>query len=211
MARPGRGRLVAVCGIDGAGKSSLVARVAARLGPPVLAVRKDVRDAVELFQRHARPDPGDPERWSGGPFAHCVAAASALDFLRHYEKAIAPALAAGRLVLADRYAPCYQAYLRATGAPLDDAAPFAGLPVPDLAVLVDVPVDVAVARHWERGGPSADETPAVLTAVRGAYRALAAEEPERWRILDNTGGFDEACDMLRSWIEPFLDGGEERP
>jgi dTMP kinase len=211
MARSGRGRLIAVCGIDGAGKSSLVAQVAARLGPPVLAVRKDVRDAVERFERHAPPDAGDPDRWSGGPFAQCVAAASALDFLRHYERVIAPALAAGHLVLADRYAPCYRAYLRATRTPLDDAAPFAGLPVPDLSVLVDVPVEVAVARHWARGGPSPDETPAVLTAVRGAYHALVAEEPGRWRILDNTKGFDEACALLQSWIEPFLDGGEDRP
>jgi len=103
---------------------------------------------------------------------------------------IRPALAAGRTVLCDRYSPstiAYQAYGR--GLPLDrvveaDRLAAGGL-WPDLVVLLDLPVEVGLAR---RGRPGADRFEAeeleFHRRVRAGYLELARADPNRWLVLD---------------------------
>ncbi len=103
---------------------------------------------------------------------------------------IRPALAAGRVVLCDRYSPstlAYQAYGR--GLPLDQVAAADRLATgglwPDLVVLLDLPVEAGLAR---RGRPEADRFEAedleFHRRVRSGYLELARRDPERWLVLD---------------------------
>ncbi|MCI0433569.1 MAG: dTMP kinase [Gemmatimonadetes bacterium] len=107
---------------------------------------------------------------------------------------IRPGLAAGEIVVADRYALstlAYQGYGR--GMPLDEvralnAFATGGLQ-PDLTIVLDVPTGVGVARLGARTG-GADRIEAegggFHERVAEAYRLLASSEP-RTRRIDGTG------------------------
>ena len=107
---------------------------------------------------------------------------------------VAPALAAGRWVVSDRFSGstlAYQGYGRGLEvAELADLVAWAtGGLVPDLSILVDVPVEVAQARL----APSAPDRlerlgPAFAQRVRDGFLALAAADPEHWVVVDGTRG-----------------------
>lgn len=166
-------RLIAFCGIDGAGKSTLI-RMLREEGAlrDAAFVRKEIRDtttAVELYHRRSH---GDSRDWITGAYAYSMGLAAAFDFLRHYRVAIEPLLGEHRHVVSDRYSICYQAYLLSTGYPLPVGDMFEHVARPDLVVYVHVPVPVAAERQAARGGASEDETPAVMERFAAAYREL---------------------------------------
>lgn len=107
-------------------------------------------------------------------------------------------LAAGEVVVCDRYADATRVYQGASrGLPLDDIAAAERLATgglrPDLTLLFDVPVEVGLRRR----GKAADseggelnrldrESAAFHERVREGYLALAHAEPARWVVLDAT-------------------------
>ncbi len=111
-------------------------------------------------------------------------------------EAIRPALARGAVVLCDRYADstlAYQGYGR--GLPIGGLAEVLRFAVgdvwPDLTILLDLPVEVGLARKWAAAGTPAGEwnryEAEALTfheRVRAGYRRLAEQEPTRWLVLD---------------------------
>lgn len=125
---------------------------------------------------------------------------------------IEPTRAAGRHVVTDRYAYssiAYQGYGR--GLSVDDLWSLASWSVrdvwPDVVVLIDVPVEVGVHRraqrndvqdHYEAAGNELQH------AVVDGYRKMAADDPNRWRVIDGTGGVDEVSASVWSAIEPLL-------
>ncbi len=117
---------------------------------------------------------------------------------QHVAEIIGPALAAGRLVLCDRHRDSTIAY-QGYGSGLDvvevtrlqDLA--TGGLLPDLTILLDVPVDVGLARRMK--GPPADRNKFELDdgfdmayheRVRLGYLEMAANGG-RWRIVDAVG------------------------
>lgn len=107
------------------------------------------------------------------------------------EEVIRPRLAAGQVVLCDRYADstlAYQGYGR--GVDLDwlrRLLDFAtGGLKPDLTLLLDVDVEEGLrrkrsSREWNR--LDAEEV-AFYQKVRQGYLAMAAAEPQRWVVID---------------------------
>jgi len=103
---------------------------------------------------------------------------------------IMPALAAGRIVIGDRFfdsSIAYQGY----GLGMDveavravNAIATRGL-IPDLTVLLDIDPATGVARAT--GGRDADRIErrklAFHTSVRNAYLQMAANEPDRFRVV----------------------------
>jgi dTMP kinase len=112
---------------------------------------------------------------------------------------IRPALAAGTIVISDRFhdsTTVYQGVARrldpAQVAAINDFA--VGGCVPDATVLLDLPVDTAAARLRARGGePDRMEAQpeAFHQAVREGYLALAAKESGRFVTVDGAGTPDE--------------------
>jgi len=103
---------------------------------------------------------------------------------------IRPALAAGWTVLCDRYSPstiAYQVYGR--GLPRDrvveaDRLATGGL-WPDLVVLLDLPVEVGLARRDRLGADRFEaEELEFHRRVRAGYLELARADPDRWLVLD---------------------------
>ncbi|HEY7947882.1 MAG TPA: dTMP kinase [Acidimicrobiales bacterium] len=193
-----RGRLIAIEGIDGSGKTSQVRLLAGagRVGtmtvtsePGATVLGAELRGLLlnpELPPVHERSE----------------ALLMAADRAQHVAEVVAPALAAGRWVVTDRFSGstlAYQGYGRGLDVGelrrLVDWA--TGGISPDLNVLVDVPV--AVGRRRRAGGRDdrleslGDE---FQERVRAGYLALAAADPGHWVVVDGVGEVEEVASRL---------------
>ena len=130
---------------------------------------------------------------------------------QHVSRLIRPALERGEWVVCARFLDSSLAY-QGAGYGIDEDAvrqlqAFAtdGL-VPDLTILIDVPVEVGLGRkrrgQWNRFEDT--EGAAFFEAVRSAYLRLAAGEPERFRVIDGSGTVPEVDEAVQALIEPFL-------
>jgi dTMP kinase len=120
---------------------------------------------------------------------------------------IAPALAAGQVVIADRYHDSTLAYQGGgRGVPTTWPPTF---PHPDITFLLEGPVEAGLNRH-EVAGKSKDrmeqESIDFHRKVAEAYDRLAAAEPNRFIRLDATGSRDsihyQVRDHLKALLEP---------
>jgi len=180
-----RGRLVALEGIDGCGKSTQALILAARL------------DAVSTFEPGATPLGAALRRLllgrDGAPVAvRAEALMMAADRAQHVADVIAPALDAGRWVVTDRYSASTLAY-QGFGRGLDQGALEAmvgwatGGLRPDLTVLFDLPVSVAANRRSGAGDDRMEaEGLAFQQRVADGYLALAAQGRDAWLVVDAT-------------------------
>ncbi|GAA3711013.1 hypothetical protein GCM10022377_25640 [Zhihengliuella alba] len=197
-AHPGPGLFVVFEGGDGAGKSTQAARLAEALdaaGETVLRTREpggteigeELRSLV-LDHGHGTVDP----RTEALIFAAARAA--------HVEQVILPALAAGHVVVCDRYidsSVAYQGVGRGLG--VEDVLNVnrwatQGL-IPHLTVLLDVDAAAGRRRRTVRDAGGADrleaESDDFHTRNRRAFLDLAAGDPARYLVLDAGQGVDE--------------------
>jgi dTMP kinase len=107
------------------------------------------------------------------------------------ESIVRPALERGEVVVCDRFADSTLAYQGAgrglDGQELKSVISFAtaGLQ-PDMTILLDVPVEVGLARKHAQAERNRFEAEALAfhTRVRSAYQSLARSNPQRWRCFD---------------------------
>lgn len=139
----------------------------------------------------------------------------AADRAQHVELLIKPALAAGRLVISDRYADATFAYQGAgRGFSYDKVLQVIELATgglkPDLTLFFDISVADAVDRMVVRDESQTkrnrmdDETAAFYSRVRGAYLGIAEREPGRFRIVDASGPVDEVQSRVLAITLNFL-------
>jgi dTMP kinase len=133
---------------------------------------------------------------------------------QHVAEVIRPHLDRGGVVLCDRFADsslAYQGYgHRQDLAVLRTITCFAtGDLVPDLTFYLDVPVDVGLRR---KAGGSGDawnrmeqKEAAYHERVRDGYLAMAAQEPDRWVVVDASSDFKAVQAAIRQRIERALD------
>jgi dTMP kinase len=79
--------------------------------------------------------------------------------------------------------------------------------LPDLTLLLDVPVEVGLERtrrraEWNRFEDT--EELAFFEQVRAAYLRLAAEEPDRFRVIDGSGSVEAADAAIRDVVDAEL-------
>lgn len=118
---------------------------------------------------------------------------------------IAPALAAGQIVIADRYHDSTLAYQGgARGVPTTWPQTF---PRPDITFLLEGPAEVGLNRH-EMAGKSKDrmeqESIDFHRKVAEAYEKLADAEPQRFVRLDATGSRDKIHLEVRDRLKTLL-------
>ena len=197
---PTSGRFVTLEGGEGAGKSTQLTRLKARLeaeGIEVVATREPGgsrrAEAIRSFVLSGQALPH-------GAFAELLLFASAR--ADHVETLIRPALARGAYVLCDRFIDStrvYQGRLGTAGA--DTVAALERIAVgrtrPDLTLVLDVPAKLGAVRAGQRRelmGTALDrferEGLAFHTRVREGFLAIAAEEPERCAVVDASRGPD---------------------
>lgn len=197
------GRLFVFEGGEGAGKSTQARRLHAAL---------DARGVHEVVLTR---EPG------GSPLAEAVRRVVLADWeetidattelllifaarAAHLHATIKPALARGAIVICDRFVDASWAYQGAgRGVPDAHLAQLESMVVgelcPDLTLLLDLPVELGVARANERGDINRfdAEAPEFLARVRQIYLQRAARLPQRYAVLDARRSVDDlAADIL---------------
>jgi dTMP kinase len=139
---------------------------------------------------------------------------------QHVAEVITPALAAGHIVLCDRFTDAtvsYQGYGRGLDlqiiAELNRLA--AGDIRADLTLLVDCPVEIGLERAMTRINNSRGareerfelESTQFHYKVREGYLTLARQEPERFIVIDGSGGIDDTASAILTAVLPRLSAG----
>jgi dTMP kinase len=181
-----RGRLITFEGGEGAGKSTQIEHLAATLqaaGCTVVVSREPGGTAGAEAIRELLLN-GPPERWL--PLGETLLLLAAR--LDHVERRIRPALAAGQWVLCDRFTDStrvYQGIAGGVGMDLVDRLQRAtiGDLTPDLTLILDVPVETGLARRDAAANRFEHKGRAFHQRVRDGFLQLAAQEPERCRVI----------------------------
>jgi dTMP kinase len=218
-----RGWFVTIDGPEGGGKTTQAERLAAHLeasGRPVLLTREPggtrlgerIRDALL-----ARTADGSA---ATDPLTDALLFNAARRQLM--TERIEPALSAGTTVVCARFADstlAYQGY--GAGVPLDVLRRLAWIAtdglVPDLTVLLDLPVEVGLGRKAPDDVTrfEAEFDLAFHRRVRDGFLAIAAAEPGRMARIDATAGIDEVAAAIAALVDRRLTaapaGEPERP
>ncbi len=184
-----RGRFITLEGGEGAGKSTLAARLGEALAgrgiQAVLTREPGGTPAADQIRNLLVRGQGD--RWSVLSEALLFAAARN----EHLERVIRPALAAGRWVISDRYMDSTHAYqVAGRGLPAEtfDALHRAiEAERPHLTLILDLDPSAGVARSRgaEAGESRFEEMDTAFHArVRADFLALAKREPQRCVLID---------------------------
>ena len=184
-------------GGEGSGKSTQIRRLAKRLeaaGLPVRVLREPGGTRVGESVRELLLDP-----------EHAGLNATAELLLYEASRAqlvadvIEPALEAGEVVICDRFfdsTTAYQGYAR--GLALERVRELNRIAtlgiVPDRTIVLDIQPEKGVGRATRHGADRLEaESPAFHEAVREGFLAIAAQEPDRVRVVDASGTPDQVA------------------
>ncbi len=183
------GLFITLEGPEGAGKSTnreFLAERLTRAGCEVVLTREPGGTPLAERIRELLLEPSDEPMGADTELLLVFAARA-----QHLARVIRPALAAGKVVLCDRFTDATYAYQGGgRGLSLERIALLeefvqGGLR-PDLTLVFDLPVEVGLARAAARGRLDRFEQEGrqFFEAVRQAYLARAAQSPARYRLLD---------------------------
>jgi dTMP kinase len=205
-----QGRFITFEGGEGAGKSTQLKRLVARLeagGREVVATREPggspgAESIRELVLK------GAADRWS--PVTETLLMYAARR--DHVERVIRPALAHGAWVVCDRFADSTRAYQGAAGGV--DPALIAAMETyvleetrPDLTLIFDMPVEVGLERAHARAGSEMrfeSKGLAFHERLREGFLAIARAEPGRCAIIDAKGTLAEVEAEIWAAVESRL-------
>ncbi len=203
-----RGRFISLEGGEGVGKSTQVRALAAALRGRGLAV-------VETREPGGSPGAeairalllgGEADRW--GPRAETLLFAAARS--DHLEKTILPALDRGAWVVSDRFLDSSIAYQGlADGIGVESVRDLhaigSGGVLPDRTLVLALPEADAAARAALRDRGRADRFGArdsvYHARVAAAFAEIAANEPERVRLVDALGDADDVTARLLAALD----------
>lgn len=209
-----RGRLITFEGGEGCGKSTQIRLLADRLqalGRTVRLLREPGGTPLGEKLRHLLKH--DPDGVGMAAETELLLMnASRAELVR---RVIRPALAAGEVVLCDRFFDSTTAYQgHGRGLPLHEVQAIIHLAVgesrPDLTLWLRVPPEVGRARARARAGldPLPDrfeaEHDAFFTRVDAGYAAIAAAEPERFMAVDAQASVEAVAERLWQQIRDRL-------
>ena len=214
-------------GGEGAGKSTQVARLARTLAPPrTVTTTREPGGSVRAEEIRTAVLAGIAKPY--GPFAEALLFSAAR--IDHLDRLIRPALAAGEVVLCDRFMDSTRAYQGAAGG-LDAAAVAAlervvvGPTRPDLTLVFDLDPEIGLARARARAAgrrASQEASPEASQAgqgapdrfeaedlafhrrLRDAFRAIAEAEPGRCVLVDAAQDPDAVAHAVRRAVAARL-------
>jgi dTMP kinase len=208
-----RGFFISFEGGEGAGKSTQIARLAAKLrakGYDIVVTREPGGSPGAEAVRHVilsgAAEPFGPEMEA------LLFAAARSD---HVEQLIAPAIARGSIVLCDRFLDSSRVYQGGAG-DLDPGFMTAlervavNGTIPDMTLIFDIdPAEGLKRANARRGDDTPDrfekETLAVHQRRREVYLAIARDEPERCVVIDASASPDEVEDAVTAAVFAALE------
>lgn len=195
-----RGAFITFEGGEGCGKSTQIRLLARRLEGAGASVRMLREPGGTRIGESVRSILLDPDHEALDARAELLLYEAARAQL--VAEVIEPALAAGEIVLCDRFfdsTTAYQGYGR--GLPLDEigalnAVATGGLR-PDRTVLLDLGVEEGLARATAHGADRLEaEHASFHQRVRDGFLKIAAEQPERVLVVDASGQVEEVAERV---------------
>jgi dTMP kinase len=196
-----RGKFITLEGIDGAGKSTHIRGIADFL-------RGKGREIVVTREPGGTPL-GEQLRAVLLSQVMSIDTETLLMFAarrEHIARVIEPGLAEGRWVISDRFTDATYAYQGSGGGMAKDRIAAlehwvqAGLK-PDLTLVFDVPVEVALARlSRQRADRFESENRGYFERVRAGYLERAAADPGRVRVVDGQRPVDEVKKLVENIV-----------
>jgi dTMP kinase len=196
------GKFITLEGMDGAGKSTHIPNIIAALqskGHEVVSTREPGGTPLgEQLRELVLHEPMHAETETLLMFAARR---------EHIHSVILPALARGAYVLSDRFTDASYAYQHgAKGVGLEKIAQLE-LWVqeslqPDITLLFDVPVDVSIKRlaHAREPDKFERESRAFFEKIRETYLLRAAQNPQRFRIIDA----NQSLEIVKQTVEDVI-------
>jgi dTMP kinase len=204
-----RGRFISLEGGEGVGKSTQVKALAAALETRGISclITREPGGSIGAEAIRELLLQGDETRW--GPQAEALLFAAAR--ADHVEKTIRPALEDGRWVLSDRFVDSSLAYQGGAGGlgieTVRGINAFAiGEHFPDrtLILILDVGRDRALERDRNASDRIGGRSNEYHHQVETAFRLIAAEEPERVRLIDASGSPEQVTHRLIDALADLL-------
>lgn len=212
-----RGLYIALEGPEGSGKTTQLRRLAARLrqrGLEVVEVREPGSTALGEQVRALLEDPAHGDMTAEAEALLFAAARAQL-----LRRVVRPALEQGRVVLSDRcvYASlAYQGYGRGLGEEVVrrvNEVATGGL-LPDLVVLLDLPVEEGLVRDAGKSRSGGDrigqEAVEFHRRVREGYLRLSRED-RRIRVVRADDDPDRVAEQVWEAVRPLVEGCREAP
>jgi dTMP kinase len=205
-------QFISVEGMDGAGKTSVMATIQAWIEAQqrtVLLTREPGGTPMAEAIRDVLLTPNDEVMDVDTELLLMMAARN-----QHVKTKIQPALSAGRWVVSDRFfdaSYAYQGYGRGMSTARIEALHSWAIAdfKPNLTIMLDLPVAVGKARVAGRGEAETrfeQEQMAFFERVRTGYLARAAAEPERIRIVDATQTPEAVQQAVRDVLQHMFGG-----
>ncbi len=206
------GRLIALEGIDGCGKSTQARLLAQATGalltfePGDTALGRRIRSLVL-----------GEELGGEGPVPRAEALLLVADRAQHVAELIDPTISSGRWVVSDRFSGstlAYQGWGR--GLELEALRQVAGWAAgnrwPDLSVLVDVPVELARERLASAVPDRLERLDVHFhERVQQGFRRLASEDPRTWLVVDGTKTIEAVAAVIADEVRSRLGWPERQP
>jgi len=200
-----RGKFITMEGGEGAGKSTMMVRVADRIrnaGHTVVKTREPGGTELAEKLRDILLDRNNISL-SGQAELLLLFASRA----QHLDELIRPALARGDWVLCDRFTDATWAYQGGgRGLPRRDIETLESLVhgdlQPDLTLLLDLPVEQGLKRAAERGAADRFEQESLVffEQVRNAYLERAAGAPQRFAVIDASSSVEAVWSQIDSLL-----------
>jgi len=205
-----RGFLLTLEGGEGAGKSTQIKALTAWLRRQKLNVEITRQPGGSKLGQNIRRMVLNSATGSVSPRAELLLYEA--DRAQHVDEYLAPALAAGKIILSDRFADSstvYQGICRGLGVAWTEALNgFATNKLqPDLTIVLDVPVETGRARIGARGrglDRMEREKKAFHEKVRRGFLTLARRNPKRIKVIKGTLPPEEVTRQILSHLRPRL-------
>ncbi len=201
-----KGSFITFEGVEGAGKSTQIERLADTLrdvGREVVVTREPGGTALGTELRRLAMHFRDP---TPSPTTELLLYLA--DRAQHLSELIVPAIARGDVVLCDRFSAStivYQGFARGLDieiiSRLDELVRAGNRP--SLTVLLDCPVEVGLRRaHGD--DRFHEEARGFHERVRRGFLALAHQDPERYLVVDATASADDVHARIRTRVFDHL-------
>jgi dTMP kinase len=212
--RPGGGVLIAFEGGEGAGKSTQVRRLQEWLTGEGLVARTTFEPGATPYGAGIRAILLDRAHTGIAPRAEALLYAA--DRAEHVARVVRPALDRGAIVITDRYVDssiAYQGYGRGLDpTTISRMSRWAtGELLPDLTILLDLPVEDGLARAQARGqstGTATDriesETREFHEKIRRGFLRLVAEDSPRYALVNAAQPPEEVAAAVLAAVRTVL-------
>jgi dTMP kinase len=204
-----KGLFVTMEGVEGSGKSTQIALLKDYLqtkGRSVDVTREPGGTPIGEAVRTVLLDPANDMMDSMSELLLYEAARA-----QHVAQIIRPALDRGTIIICDRFSDSTTAYQGAgRGLSKEEMDRLHGLAtrglVPDLTILIDLPVaeGLARAKRYRDADRIELEPEEFHERVRQAFLRLAKDEPDRVKIVDGLLPMDKVAEEIRSHTEAML-------